>query len=301
MSDGHAATLRPPRDADVAGVARLCDAMWPSAITEAEIRRIWSSPTITAETDVRIAVEEDGTPAGYADVYDPGGGGSTYWAWIHGRPGPALVEWALSRATELSSGPGARLLCATWSEDANVKAALAGAGFRLARHSYRMEIELAGDEPEARVPAGLTVRSFRAGDERAVYEAHQETFADARDHTRQPYDEWAHWSLESADFDPSLWFLAFDEAELAGIALCMREEDEEGVGWVSTLGVRRPWRRRGLGGALLRHAFAAFARRGFRAVGLGVDAESLTGAHRLYESAGMRVAAVWDVYEHAVS
>jgi hypothetical protein len=41
--------------------------------------------------------------------------------------------------------------------------------------------------------------------------------------------------------------------------------------------------------ALLRHAFGAFYRRGQPKVGLGVDADSLTGATRLYERAGMRV------------
>jgi ribosomal protein S18 acetylase RimI-like enzyme len=52
-----------------------------------------------------------------------------------------------------------------------------------------------------------------------------------------------------------------------------------------------------LGRALLLHAFAELRRRGFRRAGLGVDAESLTGAHKLYESAGMHVEARFDVYE----
>ena len=52
------------------------------------------------------------------------------------------------------------------------------------------------------------------------------------------------------------------------------------------LGVRRPWRKRGLGLALLLHSFSAFHRRGQRRVSLGVDAGSLTGALRLYERAG---------------
>jgi mycothiol synthase len=53
--------------------------------------------------------------------------------------------------------------------------------------------------------------------------------------------------------------------------------------------VRRAWRRRGLGEALLRHSFAAFRRKGFTRGTLGVDASSVTGATRLYERAGMRV------------
>ena len=56
------------------------------------------------------------------------------------------------------------------------------------------------------------------------------------------------------------------------------------------LGVLRSHRRRGIGEALLRYAFVEFKGRGFERVGLGVDAESPTGAVALYERAGMHVA-----------
>jgi mycothiol synthase len=68
---------------------------------------------------------------------------------------------------------------------------------------------------------------------------------------------------------------------------------------VGTLGVRRPWRRRGVALALLQHSFGEFYRRGLRKAGLGVDASSLTGATRLYRKAGMRSdpAYQYDLYE----
>jgi len=48
---------------------------------------------------------------------------------------------------------------------------------------------------------------------------------------------------------------------------------------------------------LLRRSFTAFADRGIRRALLNVDAESPTGATRLYERAGMRVANRWDLWE----
>jgi GNAT superfamily N-acetyltransferase len=69
-----------------------------------------------------------------------------------------------------------------------------------------------------------------------------------------------------------------------------------GMGWIRWLFVRRPWRRQGLGMALLQNAFRQFHVRGQRKVGLGVDAESPTGATRLYERAGMRVVEETVVY-----
>jgi len=62
-----------------------------------------------------------------------------------------------------------------------------------------------------------------------------------------------------------------------------------GVAWIARLFTRSDWRRLGLGEALLYDAFGTFAAIGKRTVGLGVDAQSDTGAQRLYERAGMHV------------
>jgi ribosomal protein S18 acetylase RimI-like enzyme len=140
------------------------------------------------------------------------------------------------------------------------------------------------------------VRTASPADARPVYEAHQESFKDHWETTRMPFEEWEHWLMREG-FDPSLWFIVEDGAEVAAISLCREHEGEKGLGWVSVLGVRKPWRRRGLGRALLLQSFHEFQRRGFHAAALGVDAESLTGANRLYENAGMEVARRSDVYE----
>jgi ribosomal protein S18 acetylase RimI-like enzyme len=70
-----------------------------------------------------------------------------------------------------------------------------------------------------------------------------------------------------------------------------------GIGWVGTLGVRRPWRKKGLGSALLQYSFSEFHRRGKTTIGLGVDASNPTGATRLYQRAGMYVASEFITYE----
>src|SRR3712207_7693523 len=49
---------------------------------------------------------------------------------------------------------------------------------------------------------------------------------------------------EKENFDPSLWFLAVEGDEIAGLTLC---KTLAGQGWVDVVGVRRPWRNRGLG------------------------------------------------------
>ena len=142
-------------------------------------------------------------------------------------------------------------------------------------------------------------------DERMTIQAARDSFHDHWGYVEQPFEEeferWTHFMKNAPDFDPSIWFLAMDGDQIAGVSLCLTETNgDPDMGWVGTLGVLRAWRRKGLGLALLRHSFDEFYRRGKRRVGLGVDAHSLTGATRLYEKAGMRVARQYATYEKEV-
>jgi ribosomal protein S18 acetylase RimI-like enzyme len=139
-------------------------------------------------------------------------------------------------------------------------------------------------------PDGIEVATYTPADEAAVHEAHQESFRDHWEHKDETIEEWRKWLIASPSFDPSLWFVARDGEEVAGISLCsVAPSGDPEHGFCRVLAVRRPWRRRGLGFALLRHSFVEMERRGMTKASLGVDAESLTGAVALYERAGMHV------------
>ena len=129
----------------------------------------------------------------------------------------------------------------------------------------------------------------RPRDHRLLFDAFIEVWQDTNDPIDETFEEWAHWHVERDSYDPTLWFLAVAGDELAGFSLCRTDPVDPNAGYVSLLGVRRPWRRQGLGEALLLHSFTAFRERGLTRGTLGVDASSVTGATRLYERAGMRV------------
>jgi GNAT superfamily N-acetyltransferase len=129
-------------------------------------------------------------------------------------------------------------------------------------------------------------------DLRPFYETAEEAMADAWGHVPRSYEEWRERRTQSA-FDPRLWFLALDGEVPAGGVMC---SISDGIGWIDTLMVRRPWRRRGLGFALLTHAFRELYGRGMRRQVLTVDAESPTGATRLYERAGMHIGQQYATY-----
>ncbi len=111
-------------------------------------------------------------------------------------------------------------------------------------------------------------------------------------------EQWHHFIKSDKDFDPTLWFLAKPNGQIAEFCRCsVKMIEDPHMGWVNELGVCQPWRRQGLGTALLNKAFQEFYNRGKSRVGLAVDAASLTKATKLYEKAGMHITQQYDTYE----
>jgi ribosomal protein S18 acetylase RimI-like enzyme len=278
--------VRAPRPEDAPLVAAMVNLHSPEPFDVLWLEREWTEPGFDLEADARL------TEDAYAAVFD-GRGGKAFLD-LQGRPTPELLAWVEGRAREKAL---VRALGGGWSQNTGVKALLEEAGYRPIRHSWRMRIALEDVAEEPVWPDGITVRRFRSGDERVFFDVNQETFEDHWEFEPGPFEEWAHWMLKPPIFEPELWFLAEEDGEPAGIEICHPRPEVAGLGWVGILGVRRRWRRRGLGRALLLHAFHEFRARGFSEAGLGVDAASLTGATRLYESVGMHVSAQFDSYE----
>jgi mycothiol synthase len=200
--------------------------------------------------------------------------------------GRGIGAWLLARLEALS---GDRLTLALWAPagDEAFRELVERTGYRRARSSWLMRLDMDGPPPPPAWPDGIEVRTFdREADARAVHRLVEDTFADIGNQPARSYDFWVQVHLERSDFDPTLCFLAADRGELVGANLA---QSGPLGGYVAQLAVRRDQRGRGLGLALLRHAFGELYRRGDREVYLDVDSANRTGATRLYERAGMRV------------
>jgi GNAT superfamily N-acetyltransferase len=305
-------------DQDVADILELLNAVAVAErgvadIDERLVRGAYSLPAFHPETDSWIVHDAQGRVAGIADHYDGDEHHVAPYLFLRVRPdlaaGPltdALLAHALARANEtVDLAPaGARVALRTdvAATNPDVIAAFERNGWQHDRTNWVMEINLAAAPiPEPAWPDGIRVRSADLErDARAVHAADLDAFSDHYGFVPQPFEEWFHFRTEFVRAEPDLWFLAVDDdrdGEIAGIAICSSERTgQPDLGWVSILGVRRAWRRRGIALALLRHAFRELAARGKPRAGLGVDSESLTGATRLYERAGMRV--VREGYEY---
>ncbi|MGZ4150814.1 MAG: GNAT family N-acetyltransferase [Actinomycetota bacterium] len=172
-------------------------------------------------------------------------------------------------------------------------------GYRYVRAFHDLRIDFDGPPTRADAPNGIAIRNVdRDHDGERVYGAMRDAFADHWGGTFEPFADWKHEELESSTFDPGLWFVAFEGEEVAG-ALVARdlEAGETPAVYVGSLGVRRPWRGRGIARALLLSLFGEAHRRGYPAVELGVDSENATGATRLYEDVGMRIVRTNEVWE----
>ena len=302
-------TIRHPRMEDAQATYDLITASdmaddGMQMLTLQDIQDIWQSPETNRETDVWLAATDQGELIGYADVEHRLHVAIFSFIRVHPAYRNQGIETAFLHRTEerarqhIAEAPAhARVTLNSWisHNDKGMPQAFEQAGYSLVRRHWRMRIDMNEAPPAPELPEHVTIRTFvRGQDERAVFDADEEAFQDHWGHLPNTFEQWQYWTVNRESFDPSLWFLAVEGNEIAGIALC---QYENGEGWVNTLAVRRPWRRQGVGMALLRHSFGEFYRRGTHVVGLGVDAQNLTGATRLYTRAGMYVAVQHDTYQ----
>jgi mycothiol synthase len=181
--------------------------------------------------------------------------------------------------------------------------ALTDAGFTFLKQHARMSMSLAGVAPTApEPPPGVTVRPLDAGDEAELRRFHgviEEAFRDS-DHRATDYETW--WARVQAESSRSFdeWFVGEVDGEFAGGLQSSDSGAEDDEGWVKYLGVLRAYRKRGVGEALLRRAFATYAGKGRTQAGLGVDLENPTQAARLYRAVGMTPKYEANIYQRSV-
>lgn len=284
-------------------INRCAIAEWGETdITLGEVRNEWRNRDLATDTWGLFAPGR--LLVGYGEVDDRRPTRIDAWASVHpDYQGRGIGRYLLGRIEErarqgVSKAPSeARVTLGNWVARVNRPAhdLLEGQGYQLTRTFWRMRIVLDAPSSAPEFPAGITLRTMVPGqDDRAVFEASDEAFEDHWGHLPGNFEQWRERRIKTESFDPGLWLLALDGDRIAGFSLCGFEDE---AAWIHTLGVRRPWRRRGLGMALLRASFDLFYRRSARTVELGVDASSLTGATELYKQGGMHVSRQFDRYE----
>ncbi len=310
-------TVRAAQLADASATAEIINASesldigGPNTSADA-LRRIWRSPD-HAPDDSLLVVTPDGRIVAALNRFPVGAHLVEFQGFVAPDArglgiGAALLDLveaeARSRALAAALAPAdVRLTTDVWSSNTGGRTLLERRGFTLTRRWERMLIEMDGAPRPPEPPAGVTIRAFIPGeDDRPFAEAMEEAQSDEWGHIPLSVAQWRYFHIESlVNFDPTLYFVAEEEGRIIGGALCSWERPgEPEVGHVRYLAVRRPWRGRGVGMALVRSVIATFFARGKRMVGLGVDADSPTHANLLYRRAGMRAINTTCIYSRTL-
>ncbi len=303
--------LRPAQWTDSAPIAGLilavctADGNPNSATSEDELITYWKDDRFVLETDAWIVESESGEIVGYQEFFNRHVHavfeGDLYIHPEHPKEGigEALLAALETRAREdmLLAEPALRIFIRSGMAigDTLPRKMHEDIGYLPVRYAWQMEIILDELIPEIQFPEKIELRPFNPEqDARLVFEATEEAFSEHWGHTPESFENWVTSRMSGENFNPELWFIAWDGNKIAGISLCRYRGE---IGYVGLLGVLKPYRKQGLAFALLQHSFNEFYKRGTKTVGLGVDASNPTGAIRLYERAGMKTAHEFVIYE----
>ncbi|MCY1140799.1 GNAT family N-acetyltransferase [Actinoplanes sp. Pm04-4] len=277
--------------------------------TAEEVREALTEPNTDLNRDVWVALDADGRIVGWAYPGNATGENRDFievYVW----PGdgvPAmrpLLELMLARVAERKAEFGHEkyeVRAGAVPSETTYIDLLTEHGFAFLKQNARMQLSLEGVSPVApEPPAGVTLRTVRADDEadmRTFHAVVERAFLDS-DHRSSSYESWR----KQVDDDPAPvfdeWFVAEVDGVVAGVLESSYDSDgDAGEGWVKRLAVLGPYRKKGLGEALLRRAFAAYAAKGRDKAGLGVDMDNPTRAARLYFAVGMKPLYEANIYQ----
>ncbi len=276
-------------------------------------------PGFHPQTDVRLFFNDDGRLVGYAEMWDLAqphvrlrGFGAVHPNFWGRGVGSQILDWLGQRAQDsLSLSPAdAQVVLHNHVSmlDQRAQRLHQAHGYSHVRSSYRMRIDFTQPPAAAVIPQGVRLRRIENEEDLrlgvlADFEAFQDHWGFVRNGESFDafYARMAHFLTHDPHVDLKSCFIAMDGDQIAGVCFnAIGTVQDEAQGWVNILGVRRAWRKRGIGLALLLTSFEEFFRRGMTSAGLGVDSENLTGALRLYQQAGMSVEEQFNMYEKVV-
>lgn len=246
-------------------------------LNESDIDAGWQAPGVDLRRETRLMYMGDVLVAA-GMVYDWKAWGTVHPNYRGRGIGTRLVEWTERAAATDRIG---QTLIETLDD---ARALLTGRGYRHLYTSWILRYRADRGVPDSPPPAGITIRPVEPSEERAAYRVVEDAFSEWPHRTPTTFEAWRAETVERSDFDPSLMRVALDGDRVVGSVFGIQYPEE---GWVDELAVAMPYRRRGIGRALLASVFGEFRARGQGLVGLNTD--SRTGALGMYLGLGMEL------------
>ncbi len=201
--------------------------------------------------------------------------------------GTALLDAAEAYARKM--GGGVSLAGRAYEDIPGVEALFLHKKYKLTRRFFMMSTRLEGKTYKVDVPPGVSLRSFNREDLESLVEADNEIFSEHWGSHARSVESWKRDMIDTRPHDPSLWIVAWAGENIVGECLChLSRQGGAKDAWISTVGIRREWRGRGLGRAVLAYGLEKLRATGFETASLHVDSENISAVN-LYRSLEMDV------------
>ena len=270
------------------------------------ISKTWEFPHFDLAEDARVIVNEKNEWLGYIDVWNDNAPFIQNFARLRMDPDYTgsdvelkLIKWAEEKAmTNISKAPDdaeVNISYTFYDSQKDKIQLLKDKGFSEIRYFWRMGVNLDQNLEAFEYPEGITISTFKERKNlMEIVKCDRASFEDHWGYVKSPledeYKEWEHWIKMEPFYDPAYWFLACYNNEVVGLSLCANGMiNDKNIGYLDSVCVKKEFRKKGIASALLKHSFAEFRKAGRTKAYLHVDADSLTGAKKLYESVGMNV------------
>lgn len=268
-----------------------------------ELREEFSSPTVDLARDLRLWESADGAVIGFGQLWIPPTGeviDGYLWFRVHpehrdGSVDDEIIAWGEQRILEVGQERQVTvsLRSGVRSDSAQRIALLERHGFTVSRYFLRMIRPLSEPLPEdVPLPEGFTLRHLAGPEEVPAWvELFNLSFIDHWNHHPLTVEDRLHWLSEASYRAEQDLIIVAPDGTFAAFCKCLINDEHNkrngtNEGYISLLGTRRGYRKLGLGRAILLAGLRRLKQDGVDIAQLGVDADSPTGATRLYESVG---------------
>ncbi|MAT44393.1 MAG: hypothetical protein CL609_18830 [Anaerolineaceae bacterium] len=307
------------KDAEqVAALLNLCsqELIGKDEFSADELRNDWQTPGFNLTSDSVMIFNDQDKFIAYGDVWGASEPYTRIYSWVRVHPdfrglglGTALNEWTATRAGEIAkkAPDGVQVVLNSFVNRRDKAAVdlLENLGFLPARYSWIMEIDLNREIESVSLPEGFNLRIVKKDEYDQIYQLNRDAFKDHWGYIETPFEEgyrvFLNQMVDDPFYNPDFWYVVEHQGTKVGMVInspaCSYGEN---YGWLHLVGVRREWRKQGLGKALILHSFNELKKAGCSFAGLSVDSQSLTGATRLYEDVGMETKEVYVRFEKMI-
>ncbi len=223
--------------------------------------------------------------------------------------GKALLNWLEARACEhlqaIADGRQQILRIMFYDRPAGAIELFKEHGFTFMYAEVEMRYNLQRPLPDYSISPNSLMETYKPENKREFYSIYKDAFLTRTDNIMSEAAWASHFTNpEDEEFRPGLSLLLKKDGHPVGYTICHVEKTGTGVfseePWITQMGVRRAWRRRGIASGLLVECLRQMSKAGYTNGMLSVNRNN-PQASRLYERLGFKATKTFTMYAKEVN